>query len=177
MAGFKPVQSIGGAPYNGKIIHLGVNAVHATLLAKGDLVVSTGTANSKGLQECDAISTSSLITGVITGFLPNFSDLEQQGLPALTAGTALVAVGRDMLLEVASSTTVAVTDVGQNAACVVTAATLSGGLVHSNMTLNTASFGAATDQIRLEGLKDGGTAAGTICYVRINESTLDTVGI
>ena len=63
------------------------------------------------------------------------------------------------------------------ATLVATAATLSGGLAQSNMTVQTTTSIAATAQIRIEGLKDGGTAAGSTIYCRINESTFDTVGI
>ena len=60
---------------------------------------------------------------------------------------------------------------------VATAATASGGLVNSNMTVNTSSVGAATAQIRIEGLKDGDTSSGATMFVRINESTLGVVGV
>lgn len=177
MAGFKPVQSLGGAPYSGKVVTYGVAAGHATLLAPGDLVSITGTADATGLQQVDASAAAGLLTGCIVSIDPNISNLEQAGLPAGTAGTVKVAVDRNMLMEAPSSTTVAITDVGQNAEITATAASLSGGLAVSNMNVNTGTFIAGTAQIRLEGLKDGGTAAGSTLYVRINESTFNVVGI
>ena len=175
--GFKPVQSIGGGTYNGKVQTFGVASGHATLIAVGDLVRITGTADATGLALVDASAAAQLITGCVVSIEPNFSNLEQAGLPAGTAGKVKVAVDRNMLMEAPSSTTVAVTDVGGNSEIVATAATLSGGLAISNMTVNTAAAISGTAQIRIEGLKDGGTAAGTILYCRINESTLDTVGV
>lgn len=177
MSGFRPVNNIDGSPYTGQVVTYGVAASHASLLAVGDLVRITGTADSTGLQQVDAAAAGGLITGVIVGIEPNYSDLEQAGLPASTAGKVKVATGRGMLMEAPTSTTIAVTDVGQNADIVATAASLSGGLAQSNMTVDTSSFSAATAQIRVEGLKDGGTAAGSIVYCRINESTFNTVGI
>ena len=177
MAGFFPIQSLGGAPYTGKVVKYGVAAAHSTLLAVGDLVRISGVADATGLQQVDAAAAAQLITGPIVAIEPNISNLEQAGLPALTAGFVYVAVDRDMLMRTTSSTTVALADVGQNAEITATAATLSGGLAYSNMDVNTSSFSAATAQIRLEGIKDGGLVADTTLYVRINESTFDTVGI
>lgn len=177
MAGFRPVQNLGGAPYNGKTVTYGVDSGHSTLLAVGDLARITGQSDADGLQEVDAAAAGQLITGVIVAIDPNISNLEQAGLPASIAGSVKVAVGRDMLLEVVTSASVAATDVGRNAELLATASTLAGGLAISNMKLNSAVFIAATAQLRLEGLKDGGTASGSTVYVRINESTFDTVGI
>ena len=147
--GFRPVQDISGGSYTGKVQTFSVAAGHTTLLAVGDLVRITGTADANGLA----------------------------GLAISTAGTVKVATDPMILLEAISSTTVAVTDVGGNAEIVATEATASGGLVNSNMTVNTGTVIAGTAQIRIEGLKDGGTAAGTTLYCRINESTTNTVGI
>ena len=175
--GFKPVQNLGGGPYTGKTVTYGVDSGHGTLLAVGDLVRISGQSDANGLQEVDAAAAAGLITGVIVSILPNFSNLEQAGLPAGTAGKVMVAVGRDMLMEAVTASAVAAADVGRNSEIVATAATLTGGLAISNMTVQTSTSIAATAQIRIEGLKDGGTAAGSIIYCRINESTFDTVGI
>ena len=177
MAGYRPVQSIGGSPYTGKVVAYGVAAGHASLLAVGDLVVITGVADATGLQQVDAAAAAGLITGAIVGIAPNISNLEQAGLPAATGGVVYVATDRNMLLETTSTAAVLLADVGQNAEIVATAATLSGGMAISNMTLATAAFSAATAQMRLEGIKDGVLTAGGTLYVRINESTFDTVGI
>jgi len=177
MSGFKPVQMIGGAPYCGKTQKFGVAAGHASLLAVGDLVTITGTADATGLAQVDASAAAGLITGAIVSILPNISNLEQAGLPASTAGEVMVSVDRNQLFEAPTASTVAVTDVGANSEIVATAATLTGGLAFSNMTVQTGTAIAGTAQIRIEGIKDGDTAAGSIIYCRINESTLNTVGI
>jgi|TARA_R110000851_G_C13005704_1_gene558756 hypothetical protein len=175
--GFRPVQDISGGSYTGKVQTYSVAAGHSTLLAVGDLVRITGTANSDGLAQVDAAAAGQLITGPIVGIDFNVSDIQAKGLAAGTAGTVKVATDPMILLEAESSTTVAVTDVGGNAEIVASVATASGGLVNSNMTVNTGTVIAGTAQIRIEGLKDGGTAAGTTLYCRINESTTNTVGI
>jgi hypothetical protein len=175
--GFRPVQDISGNCYTGKVQTFHVASGHATLLAVGDLVRITGTANTDGMAQVDANAAAQLITGPIVGIDYNPSDLESKGLAAGTAGTVKVATDPMILLEAETSTTVAVTDVGGNAEIVATAASASGGLVNSNMTVNTAAVGSATAQIRIEGLKDGGTASGSTVYCRINESTARAVGV
>lgn len=185
--GFRPVQDRSGHSYTGKIETYAVDATHSTLLAVGDLVVETGNLDAAtGLSEVDAISagTGNLITGVIVGIDFNPSDLEAKGLAASTAGTVKVAVDKDMILEAETlGGTFALTDVGGNLPVTVTAATASGGLVNSNMVVNTTGNSASTtEQVRVIGVKDSGditfpAAAGTTLFVRINESTNDAVGV
>ena len=185
--GFRPVQDLSGHSYTGKVETFAVDATHATLLAVGDLVVETGNLEaSTGLSEVDAITagTGNLITGVIVAIDPDFSDLEAKGLAASTAGTVKVAVDKDMLLEAETSGgTFALNDVGGNLDIVATAATASGGLVNSNMTINaTGNASSATAQVRIVGVKDSGditypAAIGTTLICRINESTNDAVGV
>ena len=185
--GFRPVQDISGHSYTGKIEPFAVDAAHATLLAVGDLVVETGNLDAAtGVSEVDAISagTGNLITGVITSINPDFSNLERKGLPALSAGTVLVATDPDLLLEAETlGGTFAVTDVGGNLPVTVTAATASGGLVNSNMVVNTTGAAiSATEQVRVVGVKDSGditfpAPVGTTLIVRINESTRGAVGV
>lgn len=180
--GFRPVQDLSGHSYCGKVQTYAVDAAHTTLLAVGDLVVETGNLDAAtGISEVDAISagTGNLITGVIVAIDPDYSDLERKGLPASTAGFVKVAVDTDMLLEAETSGgTFALTDVGGNLPAIVTAATASGGLVNSNMAVNTAGAAiSTTEQLRVVGVKDSGditypAPAGTTLIVRINESTI-----
>ena len=185
--GFRPIQDRSGHSYTGKIETYAVDAGHATLLAVGDLVVETGNLDAAtGISEVDAITagTTNLITGVIVGIDFDPSDLESKGLTALKAGTVKVAVDKDMLLEAETlGGTFALTDVGGNLPVTVTAATASGGLVNSNMVVNTTGNSiATTEQIRVVGVKDSGditypAPAGTTLIVRINESTNDAAGV
>ena len=183
--GFRPIQDRSGHPYCGKVETYAVDAAHATLLSTGDLVTETGNLDAAtGISEIDASVAGGLITGVIVGVDYDMSNLERKGLPASTAGTVKVAVDKDMLLEAETSGgTFALTDVGGNLPILATAATASGGLVNSNMTVNTTGASiSATDQIRVIGVKDSGSITypapiGTTLICRINESTNDTVGV
>ena len=177
--GFRPVQDLSGNSYTGKIQTYAVDAAHATLLAVGDLVIVTGDARAvDGVAEVDAISagTGNPITGAVVAIDRNISNLEQKGLPAGTAGTVKVAVDPNLIVEAEiSNGSVAATDVENNAAVVVTAATATGSLVNSNMTVNAGTFTAATEQVRIIGLKDGNTGSTATVFCRFNESTIKEV--
>ena len=177
--GFRPIQDISGNSYTGKVQTFAVASAHSTLLAVGDLVRITGTADANGVAEVDAAAAAQTLTGCIVGIDYDISNLERKGLPALSAGTVKVATDRNMLMEAESSTTVSLDDVGANADIVATAASASGNLVNSNMTVNTTAPASATAQIRIEGIKDAadGLTTGTTLFCRINESTNNVVGV
>lgn len=177
--GFRPVQDLSGNDYTGKIMTYFVPSSHATLLAVGDLVTQTGDADPvTGFATADASTagTGNPITGAIVAIDPNISNLEQKGLPAGTEGFIKVAVDPNILLEAEiSNGSVATTDVGQNAAIAATTASLSGGLVNSNMTVNAGTFTGLTEQVRIVRLKDGNVGASATVICRINESTIKQV--
>lgn len=184
MSGASLIKTQGASGYTGKVSSYDVASSHASLLAQGDFVTITGTATAAtGVAQVDASSAGGLITGVIVGFDPDYSNLEQKGLPASTAGGVKVQVDPEALYEIEiSAGNLAVTDVGSNADIAATAATASGNLVRSNMTLDgsTVAAAGATAQLRIVGLvppTDGGTigAIGQKAVVRINESTVKGV--
>ena len=181
MAGAQLVKTQGASGYTGKVQTYNVVSGHSSLLAIGDFVSETGTGTADGLAGVDATAATGLITGVIVGFAPNISNLEQKGLPAGTAGNVFVEVDPSGLYELEiSNGALTVANIGQNADIVATAATSSGNLVRSNMTLNGASPGSATAQMRIIGLVPAtdGTALGAngnLALVRINESFIKGV--
>lgn len=176
--GFRPVQDISGNDYVGKVQTYAVSSGHATLLAVGDLVTITGTAEaSTGIAYVDAATAGADITGAIVAIVYNPSNLEQAGMPAGTGGYVNVAIDPNTLF-VATATTVAVTDVGSNSDITATAATLAGGLAVSNMVI-AGSYPTAggSAQIRIEGLV-GAAGSNVPVYCRINESTVkSTTGV
>ena len=184
--GFRPIQDLSGQGYTGKVQTFAVDATHSTLLSVGDLVIETGNLDAAtGVSEVDAITAAGLITGVIVAIDYNISNLEQSGLPASTAGTVKVAVDPNMLLEAETlGGTLALTDVGGNLDVTVTAATATGGLVNSNMVVNSSgNASSGTAQVRIVGVKDSGditypAPVGTTVICRINESTISgAVGV
>jgi hypothetical protein len=123
----------------GKQFNYDVDAAHATLLAPGDVMRITGTASTDGTPQIDASAASVQITGVLFSVNPIFSGeaLSETGLPVGTGGSVLVDVDPNALYDVAVSNGVlAVGDVGQNINLAPAAATTSGGLSISNMTVD-----------------------------------------
>ena len=156
-----------------------MDALHATLLAPGDSVVITGDADAFGIGEVDAAGTTGAMTGVIAGVEPNYvgEALSETGLLASTAGTVFVQIDRELLFEcdVANGPLV-VADVGLNANQVVTAASKSGGLTVSNMTLNATGVAVtATFPWRIVRLlEDADGVLGNRAVVRMNATTTTT---
>ena len=85
MSGARLTKTQNSSGYTGKVFTYNVASGHSTLLAIGDFVSETGTGTAVGKPQVDASAAGGLITGVITSVAPNFSNLEQAGLPASTA--------------------------------------------------------------------------------------------
>lgn len=174
--GFKYTGSLQDSP-DGKLKRFDVDAAHATRLSIGDAVVITGTSTAlTGVGQVDAAVAAGPVTGIIAGVVPNFAteNLTDTGLPASTAGSVLVRQDTrgEYLVDVANGPLVAA-DVGLNVPLVATAATLSGGLTVSNMTVN--ATGKATTNtlpfrvVRL--MPDAAGVLGNAAIVRLNAST------
>lgn len=177
MAGFTALRNQGDTDYQGKLETYNVAAAHATLLAPGDVVVITGTADAKGRAQVDAAAAGAAITGVIASVAPMFDgeNLTETGLPALTAGDVLCHIPPTELFTAAViNGPLVVTDVGLNIDIDETAATKTGGLTVSNMTLDAATVATtATLQFRIIGLtQPQGGALGDTAIVRFNATTV-----
>jgi len=138
-AGFQVSSNQSSGDYTGSVREFDIAVGNADRLAVGDVVVLTGTANATtGIAGVGKASQSARIAGVISSFAPNIANEsfnDATGLAASTAGTAFVVIDKNVLFEVESNSTLAITDVGLNADAVVTAATQTGGLTISNMVL------------------------------------------
>ena len=174
MAGFKYIKSQAGGGTTGNVYTFAVDAAHSTLLAPGDAVVITGTADSNGVSEVDTGAATTKNTGVIESvdFQLAGEALTETGLPATTAGTVKVRVDQYALYEIDADATVSAAQVGLNVGINVTTATKSGGLTVSNMTVDTAT--AATTQTlpyRIVALVEKDGVLGDRVLVRPNAST------
>lgn len=177
MAGFTASADQSNGDYCGKLFNYSVDAAHTTILAPGDVVVITGTADAFGNPEVDAGAASAAITGVIAGVTPQYvgEQLSETGLPALTAGELQCHIDPMMNFEVdVTNGPLVVDNVGLNADAIFTAATKSGGLTVSNMTLN--ATGVATTitlQFRIVRLlEDEDGVLGNRAQVRFNNTTI-----
>ena len=175
MSGFQRTRSQNDGGACGTLESYSVDASHATLLAIGDVVVLTGTADAEGRAGVDAAAPGAAFTGVVAGFDFDPGNLLDTGLPALTAGVARVHVDPNIVYEVdVVNGPLGVADVGLNADIDATAATRSGGITTSNMTLDAATaLGTATLQFRIVGLlPDEAGVLGNRAVVRPNETTI-----
>ena len=174
--GFRFVGSVNYGP-DGKLEKFDVDAAHATRLSIGDVVRISGTATAAtGVAQVDAGAATQQVTGVISGIVPNFAteNLTDTGLPAATAGSVLVQVDPQAEYEVdVSNGPLLVADVGLNVDLVATAASLSGGLTISNMTVNaTGKATTATLPFRVVALlTDSAGVLGNRARVKVNAST------
>jgi len=157
-----------------------VDSAHASIIAVGDVVRISGTATAvTSVPQVDVATAAQSITGVVAGVVPQYSTeaFTDTGLAASTAGTLLVNTDPLALYEVdVSNGPLAVADVGLNADLVATAATKSGGLTISNMTLNaTGKNTTNTLQFRIVKLLTGSDGVlGSRALVRINNTTTIT---
>lgn len=173
--GFTWVGSYSDDPH-GKIRSYDVASSHATRLGLGDVMRITGTGNStSGLSGIDAAAAGQSITGVLVGvdFQVSTESFLDTGLAASTAGTVKVNSDPFALYTVDTSATLAVADIGLNADIVATAATQSGGLTISNMTLDSSTKATTnTLQFRIIGiLPDDAGTLGNRALVMVNNST------
>jgi hypothetical protein len=173
--GFRWIGSQSNDP-RGKVKKFPVASGHATRLAIGDVVAITNTGDASGMQLVDAAAAGAAVSGVIVGIVPNFSteSFTDLGLPASTAGEVLVNIDPRAEYEVeVSNGPFVIADVGLNAPLVATAATVSGGLTISNMTVNkTGVATTAATEFRINRLLVGDDGVlGSKAVVTINNST------
>ena len=144
-AGFNLSRTHSQGDVTGKQFEYDVDAAHVTILAPGDAIRVTGVASADGTPQADASTATVSVTGILFAVKPNFTGeaLSNTALPATTAGSIQVDVDPRALYEVdVSGTTLVVGDVNQNIDLVATAATTTGGLSISNMTVNGTTAGA-----------------------------------
>lgn len=161
---------------DGKIGIYSVAASHSTKLAVGDVVVLTGTADADEIQQVDAATAGADVLGVIVGFVPDYSteNFTSSGLAASTAGKVYVNTDPRAEYMVDCDETLAAADVGLNANIAATEASLSGGLMISNMEIDSSTKAAtATLQFRIvKRLPGSDGTIGDRALVRLNESSI-----
>jgi len=172
---FDRTQSQGDT--TGKEFLYDVASTHSTRLSPGDVVRITGTASADGVPQADAAAAAQSITGILFAVTPTFAGeaLSETGLPATVGGSIVVNVDPFALYDVdVSNGTLVIADTGLNIDLVATAATTTGGLTISNMTVDAGTI-ATTQTLPFRIVQilddDGGTFGGR-ARVRVNNSTI-----
>lgn len=168
--GFKPIKHLDGSEYNGQVNRYSIGTGEAALFV-GDLVTLSGTSNTDGVPGISRVAagTGNPAIGAIVEFE---ADRENQGKtnhPASTAGFALVADAPDVIYE-AQATTIAVTDVGNNAPILATAGSTTTGT--SAEEVDGSGYVGTTEQVRVLRVKqasDNEVGANAVVEVFINE--------
>lgn len=172
MAGFKPVNNVGAAENSGKLERVYVDSSHSTIIAPGDVVKYTGTADANGVAAVDVVTGAGTVAGVVDSIDYNISGeaLSDTGLAASTAGYVFIRTQPTDVFLVDCDETLAVADVGLNAQPDWVAATKTGGLSISNVQLDSSTKATtATLQFRIIGLaQDDDGVLGNRALVRLN---------
>lgn len=123
--GLKPVQTAGGAPYNGATNMYYHAASDGTALYIGDPVVKDGSADTAGIPSVIRASAGGPFTGVVQGFVPNgTTDMAGYGA-ASTAYYVLVCDDPDTIFEIqddGDGGALAAADIGLNASVIAASA-------------------------------------------------------
>jgi stage V sporulation protein SpoVS len=149
--GGRPIRQRNGAPYSGAGSLYHVDSAHAGIIAPGDPVVVTGTADTLGIPDVDIATAgaTNLITGFVIGRTNGEGTLLQDDslvLPVTTEGYLLVEDNPDVVFEMQMSGGFAVGDVSEDASLVAGVAVLG----KSKWQVDSGTIGAgATNQVKI----------------------------
>jgi len=163
MAGFQLVKTQGASGYTGKVQTYTFLAADGNLSAIGDAVIASGTGSTNGVPSITRANggTGTEITGVITGFAPDLSNLELKGRTASTDRVTMVETDPNAVYELEIGSALTVASIGANFLLTPTGPTTTGSLVRSAMVSGAAD---ASGPIRCVGLvpPTDGTAIGAV---------------
>lgn len=179
MAGFQMSRTHSQGDVTGKVFRYNIPATDSVRYAPGDVVLITGAADADGVPQIAAAGTTGPVTGIISAIEPTIEGEALSNTGRTPSVNSFVNVNVDpfALYEVdVANGPLTTAQAGLNADIVNTAASLSGGLTISNMTLN--ATGAATTNTFpfriVQLLKDKDGVLGNRALVRVNNSTLNS---
>ena len=191
-SGFKPVQFLNGASWNGKFNIYYVPSTDNTAIYKGDLVAHGGTADATGKYPtvAQAAATGTTNIGVAIGFgntpqsMFDSSNLERKYRPAATAMYVAVVDDPNVIFEIqenGESDPFVIADVGLNCDVIVGSGSTVTGMSGMEIDSDNYSEATATAQVRLLRVapyEDNELGAHCKWWVLINEHVLaSTVGV
>lgn len=178
--GLRPVSTLTGGDYKGKLTQVSLASTYATSVFVGDPVKLAGSSDASGrfpsVEQCAAGNN---IDYVIVGFEPDYSTESLNTLygPASTARTAWAVSVTDMIFEIQEDSVggaLAATDVGSVADIIVAAGSTVTGVSGVELDSNTAATGSSA-QLTILGLAlgtDNEIGTNAVWRVRVNESNL-----
>lgn len=129
--GLRPTKHLSGAAFNGQTEAFSFLTSDSTAAGVGDLVKFGGTADANGVaQVIRNTSDSDLPVGVVVGFIPDYSNLNNPSAyrVASTARTAFVVVDPTVVYEIQADSAAAIADIGLNVGLTYTAPSSTTGL-------------------------------------------------
>lgn len=176
MAGFKLSKTQGAGDYTGKEQTFTFLAADANQMALGDAVIVSGTANADGVASITraAGTAGSEVTGVISSFEIDRSNLELKGRTASTARITKIQVDTNAIYEIEIGSALAITDVSSNLLFTANVPSTSGNSVKSAMVSGVVSATGPLRLIRLIPPTDGTVlgAVGNLAEVTVIRSQL-----
>lgn len=138
--GLRSVKNLHAAPYNSSAETFAILAADGTATFVGDLVKSAGTADANGVQAVIRMAADAdLPTGVVVGFLPDYSNLNTpaQYRLASTLRYAMVEIDPGNIYEIQATAATVIADIGLNVGLTYTAGSTATG--QSGMIANMAT--------------------------------------
>lgn len=178
--GLRPVSTLTGGDYKGKVTTVSLAATYATNVFVGDAVKIAGSADASGLypsvEQCAAGEN---IDYVIVSFDADFDNEDLNTLygKASTARTAKAIPVNDIIFAIQEDSdggALAATDVGSVADIIVGSGSTITGISGVELDSSTAATGASA-QLTILGLSpdvDNEIGTNAVWYVRVNESNL-----
>lgn len=179
--GLRPVGHRTQGQYDGRFRRYYVGTSNTTNLGVGDVVKSSGTADTKGVPGVTPAAAGNNMRGVIIGVQldRDVAKTEHPGyLPASTEGYVFVVDDPDVIFEVqedSDGTTLAATDIGQTADLVI--GTMSTTTGHSKTELDSSDAGTGAGVLILglaqrQDVRNEGFTSNQVFEVLINEHEL-----
>lgn len=155
IVGLRPIKHLSGAAWNGATESFAFLTGDATAAYVGDLVKIGGSADAGGVpQATRSTANGDAHLGVVTGFVPDYSNLNAPAAfrAASTARYAQVVVDPTVVYEIQADAATAITDVGLNVGVTYTAGSATTGL--SGLVANMASKATtATLPLKIVGVR------------------------
>lgn len=171
MSGFKIFKDLGNGGYAGALLRAYVPSSNSAIIAQGDIVKPSGSADAEGVPGVTRAASAGTIYGVVTSVdFTSESNIDKNWLPADTEGYVNVQGLPDVAFEVECSAQLDPADVGLNANATFSASSVDGGMATSGMKLDSSTKAATgTLQFRIVALRaDSDGVVGNRAVVRIN---------
>lgn len=184
--GLRPIGTLSGSPYSGKLRKVAVASNYGTALFPGDPLIITGVGQADGQGSGDILELVQIATAAGTNYISGVFDsvvptteADAMYIPASTGGYLLMNDDASALYEIQASTTFALGNIGNTCSLVAGAGSTALGV--SGWQADTTTVGTGT-QLVLQGVRQSDrndlTSANPVLIVTINlHQSRNTTGV